>query len=945
MITHGKELDVQVQNIQGVQDMGLKVTAKSFALLIDKLYTRKECAVVRELAANARDAMVDSGQPQTPFEIHLPNTICHELIVRDNGTGLSKEDVHKYLGNLFESSKEQDNSAIGAYGLGSKSPFAVTDSYIIESRFNGEMHSFSFFRSKGGTPQLVHISTFPTDEPNGITFKVPSSVGRYDEYAKSVAAQLYFFEPKPIVYGRGDQQHEIWDDYGKTLLEGSNWKMVQSHGMKSYYGRFIANMGGINYPIDIDRLSSFDSDDDFLKDHDIDPGEVRILANQLANLNNICGNTTCFALFFNIGDLEIPPSREMIEYDAETCYHIIEGLKKFTMEFGDKFANYIKENADGSSATKLQESLTRLCGIIDWDLKSNEWSNTTRPEIGWLHDKIMRLSWDIEINKQANSYHGRGGKLVGKTVSVGPKSPRSISKTIDVDFPHVKKTRTLTNRWSFRCNPDGSVNGGLVPVAPEQFKGWNETKREVRETMGDHQMVVSVEKEEEYWDPCYQVSDDVKPSWDIVTAKNPSYSNITHINQNKQMWDSDDLIIFHNDDKKDIRRHATWAIRLKMGMDRGLTDHVDMLSEQPGRFRGQVYIIKADKNDFAWIESYIDSMHSKPKIMKLSDLVVPKSPVVTTSNLSIRGVKRLLVNVGRLNLTDNIDEMHGRYNDNTFTSIPSSVKSLDAGYLLFNDGQTEKTYFDPEFKFEADLKTLVKLLAAKGRMCDQESFYIYRITPMNIKNLDKFLNEGFSLLKDEILSAGLDLCGRNQFKRRYKHFLLSYAYTKTSDFNVNARRWDDYTASSSIKHFADKNELKDLRVGKYIDYAIRSYTKPGHSLRDSKRHDVTPILSFAWHYGQTYGKMKPQEAWRILIDSCFLEWDNFKYIEKLFDIKKNRVLACEAGRIMTYSQAEFIEYRKQYVKQHFKQVLFGDDFNRDSEEFNSALEEAKKHLR
>ena len=69
----------------GIKDTGL---AHIFNVLRNQLYTDKIGAVVREYSANAYDANVEVGNPETPITITLPSKLSKLFKIRDHGRGL-----------------------------------------------------------------------------------------------------------------------------------------------------------------------------------------------------------------------------------------------------------------------------------------------------------------------------------------------------------------------------------------------------------------------------------------------------------------------------------------------------------------------------------------------------------------------------------------------------------------------------------------------------------------------------------------------------------------------------------------------------------------------------------------------------------------------------------------------------------------------------------------
>ena len=126
---------INKQNISTGKNFELKVSGKAFDLLSSGIYSNKPLAIIRELACNAQDSHIEANNPE-PIEIHVPNNLEPWLSVKDNGIGLSHNDVLNLYSTYFESTKQNTNDLTGTFGIGSKSPFAYTSKFTVISSFN-----------------------------------------------------------------------------------------------------------------------------------------------------------------------------------------------------------------------------------------------------------------------------------------------------------------------------------------------------------------------------------------------------------------------------------------------------------------------------------------------------------------------------------------------------------------------------------------------------------------------------------------------------------------------------------------------------------------------------------------------------------------------------------------------------------------------------------------
>lgn len=200
--------DTAVSNMTGeANSFTIKQTAFMAELLSRKLYSNPTLAVIRELISNAIDI---SG---CNIDIQAPSFLEPTFIVRDYGTGLSREDVMTLYTTYGESTKRDTNSVIGGFGVGSKSPFALTDTFTVTSRYKGERTDYVCYKDKG-FPRIREVCSAHTDEPDGLEVRVPiedinsfnEELDHYIWYAQKLGYPLrHEVKDKPIVLYEDDK--------------------------------------------------------------------------------------------------------------------------------------------------------------------------------------------------------------------------------------------------------------------------------------------------------------------------------------------------------------------------------------------------------------------------------------------------------------------------------------------------------------------------------------------------------------------------------------------------------------------------------------------------------------------------------------------------------------------------------------------------------------------
>ena len=289
----------------------IDATAKAFAILSDGLYSNKILAVVRELSTNAYDSHVAAGCPEKRFDVTLPTSLDHEFAIRDYGTGLNKEDCMSLYTTYFRSDKTDSNDAVGCLGLGSKSPFAYTEQFMVESFHNGNHMTFSAYKNENDEPVFALLSEQSTDEPNGL--KVSFATDSSDTFAfKHEAGNVWkYFVTTPNT----NIDIEI-DSQGDAVMSGDDWKICNKANRG--YAKNEIIMGQIAYELDADQFD----------------GEVYDLLWRGHGL----------IIYANIGDVDITPSRESLSYNSRTKEFIHNKIKSILEEISTQTQQYIDDS-------------------------------------------------------------------------------------------------------------------------------------------------------------------------------------------------------------------------------------------------------------------------------------------------------------------------------------------------------------------------------------------------------------------------------------------------------------------------------------------------------------------------------------------------------------------------------------------------------------------------
>lgn len=287
----------QAGNISEANSFKMRSSRKAFQILSD-LYSDKALAIVRELGCNAADSHVMAKQDK-PFHIHLPNNIEPWITIQDFGTGISHENIYNIYATYFESTKTESNEQIGCLGLGSKSPFCYTDNFVVTSIHNGEKRIYNAYFAENGNPTIALVSASPTKDSNGLAIQIPVKAEDFEVFKRATMKAFRFFDVKPTISG-----NKIDWTQEEPIFKGEDWRSYD----KFDYNECFAIMGGVTYPININKLKA---------EH-----------HQMAYKGGL-------VLYFKMGEIDFTPSRESLSYCDQT-------IKALNTKFDHVKADFVK---------------------------------------------------------------------------------------------------------------------------------------------------------------------------------------------------------------------------------------------------------------------------------------------------------------------------------------------------------------------------------------------------------------------------------------------------------------------------------------------------------------------------------------------------------------------------------------------------------------------------
>lgn len=302
--------------ITQVNSFAIEASAKAFTILSDTLYSDKIRAVVRELSTNAYDAHVDVNSKDRPFEVNLPNRYDSNFSIRDYGPGLSHEDCMGLYTTYFRSTKTNSNESIGCLGLGSKSPFAYSDTFTVESIFEGKKRIY--VANKGScSPEFNLLHEEDCIEETGLCVKVPVKQNDYSTFLMKAKSLYSYFVVKPI----SNTSMDYYNHKDDCQFSDGNWYISESLG-----SNYVV-MGQVAYPIRSDKFKEKYS-------------EIESFLNKVSGI----------VIQAPIGSVEMTPSREELSYNVATVNYIVDSLSLLIENLLEKVVEQIEGCPDIHSA-------------------------------------------------------------------------------------------------------------------------------------------------------------------------------------------------------------------------------------------------------------------------------------------------------------------------------------------------------------------------------------------------------------------------------------------------------------------------------------------------------------------------------------------------------------------------------------------------------------------
>ena len=381
-----------VNTIGASQQYGMEVSEVSFEILSSSLYTNKERAVLREAAANALDSQRANGTAHIPVTIKLPSSFDPYLVISDCGIGMSKADIVSLYTNFFSSSKRTSNEFIGGFGIGSKSPFSIAESFTTISVKNGVKTTIISYLDEG-KPDYSIVGSEETTEPSGTTIRIPVSdsdvISRLIAEASSDLFTYWEVTPKFTGVDNPIRINTFVRTAGVPNGDVVTKSVYYSDDRLNIINKLV--IGDFAYTVPTALSKKIDNA--LASDKELND----LFNSTLVQLTSKSRQTINVSLLFSTGSIKLAPSRETVIDNANNLQVILKGLK----EYLTYLSNSLTQNCEAitSHVKDVIAMVNDNNTFADFLVKFNDKLDTT-PNLGVLNMLINSIVYRVQDYEQ-----------------------------------------------------------------------------------------------------------------------------------------------------------------------------------------------------------------------------------------------------------------------------------------------------------------------------------------------------------------------------------------------------------------------------------------------------------------------------------------------------------------------------------------------------------------
>ena len=242
---------------------------KLFSILLEN-YKNARTAMIREYVSNAWDAHkeINSDEPVVVRIDFDDGGWFLEII--DKGVGMTEDFVKKTFSQLLKSTKSNNNNAIGAFGIGSKTALAYTNQFQLSTIKDGFKNEYLVYRETSGSPKILPtvtneevidlksgtiIKIYLIEKTHNLSYSESEEITgyRYNNSGISEANYMAYLASKELSYFDNvifdfPKFRNIESSYNDgKIIEGDTFKYRTS---SKYSNDLHLLLGKVSYPVD-----------------------------------------------------------------------------------------------------------------------------------------------------------------------------------------------------------------------------------------------------------------------------------------------------------------------------------------------------------------------------------------------------------------------------------------------------------------------------------------------------------------------------------------------------------------------------------------------------------------------------------------------------------------------------------------------------------------------
>lgn len=345
--------EIEIKRSEEFEDKQFGIGDVSIVLEIlrSKLYSNKVRAVCQEIMSNARDAHREMNKEDVPICVKLPSVRDTAFYIQDFGQGITPDRMKDVYILYGQSTKRNDNTQTGGFGIGSKTPWAYSDTFTIttitnETGKNIKRYYIAYI-DETRIGKLSLVNHHDTDEPTGTTIGLDVKREDIHEFISWVRYVSHFWKVRPNIVGNADFK---WETI-KYDFDYDDWKIPHDYNHETssiLYCRPLVVLDGIPYVLDASSVSKENRIDKLVNNY------VRI--------------------FLNTGDVRIVASRDALDYsDKNGIDKINQKLNGISDILGSIVQDKLKNAKNFATACCLAQQYTKYI-----DISQIKWQNTQR---------------------------------------------------------------------------------------------------------------------------------------------------------------------------------------------------------------------------------------------------------------------------------------------------------------------------------------------------------------------------------------------------------------------------------------------------------------------------------------------------------------------------------------------------------------------------------------